>query len=107
MKVHAISSTATFVSTTTFVLVGLQTESATIVFAKGKNLPNAEGTQNLRLAQRKAKHDRLMDYHDRIWRTPNSTLNLGAGLNLLSQLLLPLLAFLLANLDKLLGLFFN
>jgi hypothetical protein len=49
--------------------------------------------------------NRLMDYHDRIKATRNSALDLRAGLNFLNSLLLPLLAFLLANLDKLLKLF--
>jgi hypothetical protein len=48
---------------------------------------------------------KLMDYHDRIKATRNSALDLRAGLNFLNSLLLPLLAFLLANLDKVLGLF--
>jgi hypothetical protein len=44
--------------------------------------------------------NRLMDYHDRIKATRNSALDLRAGLNFLNSLLLPLLAFLLANIDK-------
>jgi hypothetical protein len=48
--------------------------------------------------------NRLMDYHDRIKATRNSALDLRAGLNFLNSLLLPLLAFLLANLDKVLKL---
>jgi len=42
---------------------------------------------------------KLMDYHDRIKATPNSALNFRASLNFLNSLLLPLLAFILANLD--------
>ncbi len=49
--------------------------------------------------------NRLMDYHDRIKATPNSALNFRAGLGFLNSLLLPLIAFVLANLDKLLKLF--
>ena len=49
--------------------------------------------------------NKLMDYHDRIRSTSNSALNLRAGLNFLNSLLLPLLAFVLANLDKILALF--
>jgi hypothetical protein len=41
-----------------------------------------------------------MDYHDRIKATPNSALNFRASLNFLNSLLLPILAFILANLDK-------
>jgi hypothetical protein len=48
---------------------------------------------------------KLMDYHDRIKATRNSALDLRAGLNFLNSLLLPLLAFLLANLGKVLELF--
>jgi len=49
--------------------------------------------------------NRLMDYHDRIKATRNSALDLRAGLNFLNSLLLPLLAFLLANLKEVLKLF--
>lgn len=49
--------------------------------------------------------NKLMAYHDRVRNTPDSALNFNAGLNFLNSLLLPLMAFLLANLDKLLGLF--
>lgn len=42
----------------------------------------------------------LLDYYERVKKTPNSTLNLEAGLNLLNSLLLPVFAFLLGNLDK-------
>ena len=45
--------------------------------------------------------NRLMDYHDRIRVTRNSTLDLRTGLNFLNQLMLPLFAFLLANIDRL------
>ena len=43
---------------------------------------------------------KLMDYHDRIKSTPNSALNFRASLNFLNSLLLPILAFVFANLDK-------
>jgi hypothetical protein len=49
--------------------------------------------------------NRLMDYHDRIKATRNSALDLRASLNFLNSLLLPLLAFLLANLHEVLELF--
>ena len=42
----------------------------------------------------------LMDYHDRIRATRNSALDLRAGLNFLNSLLIPLLAFILANLER-------
>jgi hypothetical protein len=42
--------------------------------------------------------EKLMDSHDRIKATPNSALNFRAGLNFLNSLLLPILAFVVANL---------
>ena len=47
----------------------------------------------------------LLDYHDRVKATRNSALNLEAGFNLLNSLLLPMLAFVLGNLDKIIALF--
>jgi hypothetical protein len=47
----------------------------------------------------------LMDYHDRIKNTPNSALNFRSGLNFLNSLLLPVLAFIAANLDKVIATF--
>jgi hypothetical protein len=49
--------------------------------------------------------NRLMDYHDRVKSTRNSALDLNTTLNFINSLLLPLLAFLLGNLDKVLALF--
>lgn len=48
---------------------------------------------------------KLMDYHDRIKDTPNSALNFRAGLNFLNSLLLPILAFVVANLKEVISLF--
>jgi len=48
-----------------------------------------------------------MDYHDRIKSTPNSALNFRSSLNFLNSLLLPILAFILANLDKVLDVIRN
>jgi hypothetical protein len=48
---------------------------------------------------------KLMDYHDRIKGTPNSALNFRASLNFLNSLLLPVLAFVIANLKEVLNLF--
>jgi len=48
---------------------------------------------------------RLMDYHDRIKGTRSSAIDLRAVLSLINSLLLPFLALLLANLDKVLALF--
>jgi hypothetical protein len=46
-----------------------------------------------------------MDYHDRIKGTHSSAFDLRAMLGLINSLLLPLLALVLANIDKILGLF--
>jgi hypothetical protein len=42
----------------------------------------------------------LMDYHDPIKDTPNSALNFRASLDFLNSLLLPILAFVAANLKE-------
>ena len=47
----------------------------------------------------------LMEYHDRIKSTRNSALDLRAVLNFVNSLLLPLVAFLLANLGAIVALF--
>ncbi len=57
----------------------------------GKDIPDKDALDRL---------SKLMDYHDRIKSTPNSALNFRASLNFLNSLLLPILAFILANLDK-------
>ena len=49
--------------------------------------------------------NRLMDYHDRVKATRDSALDFRAYLNFINSLLLPLLAFLLGNLDLVLSLF--
>jgi hypothetical protein len=49
--------------------------------------------------------NRLMDYHDRVKATRNSAIDLGTTLNFINSLLLPLLAFVLGNLDLVLSLF--
>ena len=48
--------------------------------------------------------NRLLDYHDRVKATRNSAIDLNTTLNFINSLLLPLLAFLLGNLDKLIAL---
>jgi len=47
---------------------------------------------------------KLMDYHDRVKATRNSALDLRASLSFINSLLLPLLAFLLANLGEIVAL---
>lgn len=49
--------------------------------------------------------NRLMDFHDRIKSTRNSALDLRAGLNFANSLLLPFIAFVLGNWDKIVVLF--
>ena len=49
--------------------------------------------------------NRLMDYHDRVKATHNSALDLNTTLHFINSLLLPLLAFILGNLDMVLKLF--
>ena len=62
----------------------------------GENIPDKDTLERL---------SKLMDYHDRIKSTPNSALNFRASLNFLNSLLLPILAFILANLDKVTAVF--
>jgi hypothetical protein len=42
----------------------------------------------------------LINYHDYVRRSPDSALTFNAVLNLLRSLLLPILVFLLVNLDR-------
>jgi hypothetical protein len=49
--------------------------------------------------------NRLMDYYDRIKSIRSSRIDSGAVLNLINSLLLPLLALVLGNIDKILALF--
>jgi len=49
--------------------------------------------------------NRLLDYHERIRATPDSTLSLGTGLNFVNQLALPFIGLVLANIDKLIDFF--
>jgi len=74
------------------------------VQAKIEKLSGAEDIPDKDTLERLSK---LMDYHDRIKSTPNSALNFRASLNFLNSLLLPILAFILANLDKVTAVFEN
>ena len=56
----------------------------------GEDIPDQETLERL---------SKLMDYHDRIKSTPNSALNFRASLNFLNSLLLPILAFVVANFE--------
>ena len=57
--------------------------------------------------KRLAQINKLLDYHDRIAATRNSALNLRAGLSFVNSLLLPVIALLLANLEKIIALLFG
>ena len=58
------------------------------MLSEGEEIPDKDTLDRL---------SKLMDYHDRIKATPNSALNLRVSLNFLNSLLLPILAFILAN----------
>ncbi len=86
--------------------------SRIIINAKWKTLNNIQAkigqlqTQEEIPAKDTLAHIReLMDYHDHIRNTRNTAFDFRAGLNFLNSLLIPLLAFVLANLDKMLSLF--
>ncbi|HSG44782.1 MAG TPA: hypothetical protein VLA72_16665 [Anaerolineales bacterium] len=90
-----------------------QTSLSSIVRrAKWKTLNEIQAkVEKLQLAKNfesKEKLDtinRLLDYHERIKGTRNSSLNLRTILSFINSLLLPLLAFILGNLDLVLNLF--
>lgn len=62
-------------------------------------------TGNLKEKETMEAINRLMDFHDRVKATRNSAIDSSTMLNFINSLLLPLLAFLLGNLDKVLLLF--
>ena len=62
-------------------------------------------TNNLKDKETMEAINRLMDFHDRVKATRNSAIDSRTILNFINSLLLPLLAFLLGNLDKVLLLF--
>ena len=70
--------------------------------AKVENLQSSENFVNKETME---AINRLMDYHERVNRTRNSALDLRTVLSFINSLLLPLLAFLLGNLDTVLALF--
>jgi hypothetical protein len=49
--------------------------------------------------------NRLMDYHDRVKRTRNSAIDLSTTLNFINSLLLPVIAFVIGNINLVLSLF--
>jgi hypothetical protein len=64
-----------------------------------------QATENFENKETMDAINRLMDYHDRVKATRNSAIDLGTTLNFINSLLLPLLAFVLGNLDLVLKLF--
>jgi hypothetical protein len=63
---------------------------------KEQALPNDEDRESITW---------LLDYHERVRSRRNSALDLGSWLNFLNSLLLPLIAFIVGNIDTLLRLF--
>ena len=64
-----------------------------------------QSTENFETKDTMDAINRLLDYHERINKTRFSALDFRAYLNFINSLLLPLLAFVLGNLDKLTNLF--
>ena len=87
--ISQISLTKIIIKAKWKILNEIQTEVEAL--QKPENLVNKEMMEAV---------NRLMDYHDRIKATRNSALDFRAGLNFLNSLLIPLLAFILANLDR-------
>lgn len=67
---------------------------------QSNNLVNVSEGTILRIIQ-------LMDLHDRVSTTPNTLLNLNTWTHLLQQLILPLLALLLGNIDTVIKMLFR
>jgi hypothetical protein len=92
--------------------LGQRALGALVSRAKWKTLNEIQGkietlTAEQDLVQKETTDavNRLMDLHDRIKAVRNSALDVRAGLRFLNSLLLPLLAFLLTNVDRVLQLF--
>jgi len=68
-------------------------------------IENLEGSENYADKETMEAINRLLDYHDRIKATKNSAIDLGTILNFVNSLLLPLIAFIIGNLDLVLNLF--
>jgi hypothetical protein len=62
-------------------------------------------SENLEAKETMDAINRLLDYHERINKTRISALDFRTYLNFINSLLLPLIAFVLGNLDKVLSLF--
>lgn len=97
------------------IIIQFRTNHSTVqkIISKGKVKTLTEIQQNIEELHANSKFgdkrsinaiNRLMDYHDRIARVRMSTFNLNAVVNLFNQLLIPIIAVVLANLEKLVGL---
>lgn len=64
-----------------------------------------KAAQNIAEEETMETVNRLMDYHDRIKAKRNTALDVRGGLNFINSLLLPLLGFVVGNIDKVLALF--
>ncbi|MBE7470442.1 MAG: hypothetical protein DPW09_03870 [Anaerolineae bacterium] len=103
---------AIWIPLTTLFIINQYALSKIITTAKWKTLNDIQAkieklqTQEELPGKETLEHlNKLMDYHNRIKATRNSALDLRAGLNFLNSLLLPLIAFVLGNLDKILAYF--
>lgn len=76
--------------------VYLKKMQAQMISLANKNITNKDSLETV---------NRLMDFHERIRQTPDSALDFKSMLNFLNQLMLPLLGFLLANINKVFDLF--
>jgi len=63
--------------------------------------------ENLEAKETMDAINRLLDYHERVNKTRSSALDYRAFISLINSLLLPVVAFLLGNLDKILALLRN
>jgi hypothetical protein len=66
---------------------------------------NLQAAENFEEKETMEAINRLMDYHDRVKATRDSALDFRTYLSFFNSLLLPLLAFILGNLDLVLKLF--
>lgn len=95
-----------WIPTIIYFIGGQRALSRIIISAKWKTLNRIQGkiislnNGNLTNKSKIETINRLMDYHERIRITPNSTFNIATGFSLFNQLALPLTALILANADK-------
>lgn len=87
-------------------VIGVRSLSKLITRAKWRELREVQerverlkATGQLEEEETMGAIQRLMDYHDRVARTPGSVLDFRAGLRFVNSLLLPVVALLLANFE--------